>query len=822
MKTTSIILSLAAVAIMSSCSDCGTTTASGDGLPKMPMSDPYENTLEYAWEKKKVLESKLLSDAESSTKWIHEGRFGEMALSSEKAHSGKSSIMITSPTKGPNRPGSGRPWGTSGALFQAEGADWSDWNRISFWIYPDLPGHKVVSINTVFYNENGPEDEERSPNGKHGDNFQILDNHKWSKVNLEIGYIDRKKVRGFAIRYRLQGNEPGASETAKFYIDDLALEKVDEDHYEGWNIQPGEIAYNHAGYSINFPKTAFFPDASLKSFSLIDANTKAVAYEGQIDAQNTAIGAFSVADFTKFNTAGTYILQAGNFKSKPFIIDKFEKVFRSSIIKNINHFYTQRCGIAIEGIHDACHLDWLVSYDSLSINVHGGWHDAGDLSQGFGNTNEATLAMAELAVKYRKSDPELADRILAEAKWGAEWVLKTRFGNGARPGFSTKDMWTDNIIGNNDDHQSRANNNPGQNYAGATTEAAIYTAFKDKDKFFADYALKSAIEDYDFAEEATNRPPSQAQGGRPGGPQGGSRMGAQAAGVALSASLAMYEVTGIQKYKDNAIKYANIVVSCQQQEDLAADVPLKGFFYTNDAKETIVHYDHRGQEHYIVMGLAKIARMFPSEAAEWKKALQLYADFYKKIAVYNAPYYQIPAGIYDLDKAVEAVEQAKARAQAQAAQAAQTPGRPARAGGVNEDPVHQIRNGVKLNDRYYMRRFPVWGEMRGNSGTTLTQAKGLAEVANTLNDKDLLNLVYSQLDWHLGRNPFAQSLIYGEGYRYAEQYTVMSGNLIGGMPVGVQTRLNRDLPYWPAENCHNWKEIWVLPSAVWIALMSNF
>ena len=210
MKTTAIILSFATVAILGSCSGGGkAVTASGDGLPKMPMSDPYENTLEYAWEKKKVHESKLLSDAESLTNWEHAGRFGEMALSSEKAHSGKSAIMITSPTKGPSNPPGGRPWGTSGALFKAEGADWTEWNRISFWIYPDLPGHKVVSINTIFHNEN--DDEEKSPLGKHGDNFQIVDNQKWSKINLEIGYIDRKKVRGFEIRYRLQGNEPGAS-----------------------------------------------------------------------------------------------------------------------------------------------------------------------------------------------------------------------------------------------------------------------------------------------------------------------------------------------------------------------------------------------------------------------------------------------------------------------------------------------------------------------------------------------------------------------------------------------------------------------------------
>ena len=772
MKTITIALSFVAVVMISSCTgDNKTIKANGEGLPKMPMSDPYENSLTYTWSQKKVLKSKLLSDMETMDNWKQEGSYGTLTLSSEKVHDGKSALKIVSPTKGPNPPGGGRPWGVSGARFVADNADWTDWNRISFWIYPDLPGFTVVSINTIFHNDG----EDKVPDVKNGINFVNLQNQKWNKVYWEIDHLGREKVTGFVIQYRLQGNEPGASETATYYIDNVMLEKVDADHFEGWNVQPGEIAYNHSGYAINFPKTAFIPDSSIETFSLIDANTKVTVFKGEIEAQNTPLGSFSTADFSKYNTAGTYILEAGKLRSKPFIIDKFASIYRSSIIKTINHFYTQRCGFAIEGIHEACHLDWLVHYGDSSINVHGGWHDAGDLSQGFGNTNEATYAMAVLAEKLKKSDPELAARILEEARWGAAWVMKTRFGNGARPGFSTKDMWTDNIIGSKDDYQSRANNSSGQNYLGATTEAAVYTAFKEKDKFFAEYALKCAIEDYDFADAADK-----------------TRMNVQAAGVALSSALAMYEVTKDARYKTDAVKYANFVVSSQQQEDLATDVPLKGFFHQNPAKDNIVHYDHRGQEHTIVMGLAQICKMFPGEAAEWKKAIQLYANYYKEISKYNAPYYMIPAGIYDLTKA------------------------------RGEDQKEQIQKGVKLSDRYYLKRFPVWGEFRGNSGLILTQAKGLADIANILNDKDLLDIVYHQLEWHLGKNPFAQSLMYGEGYRYAGQYSTMSGDLIGGLPVGVQTHFNRDEPYWPAENCHNWKEIWVLPSAVWLELMANF
>jgi len=81
---------------------------------------------------------------------------------------------------------------------------------------------------------------------------------------------------------------------------------------------------------------------------------------------------------------------------------------------------------------------------------------------------------------------------------------------------------------------------------------------------------------------------------------------------------------------------------------------------------------------------------------------------------------------------------------------------------------------------------------------------------------------YRTFDWHLGINLFAQSLMYGEGYRFAAQYSAMSGYLVGGLPVGVQTHFNRDEPYWPAENCYNWKEIWVFPSLRWQMLVTDF
>jgi len=746
---------------------------SGD-LPPLPIKAVYENSLEYLWSQKIVHESKLLSDMETMGAWEHRGEFGSLTLSDEKTYKGKYALLLESPTREkpvvrPNRP-------NADAFYKANNEDWTNWNRVSFWIYPDLPGFNVVSIQMKLLNDG----EEKVPDsyGRNGLNFQILENQKWNRVYWEIAHLGREKVTGIEIRYRLQGHDFGATETVRFYIDEVYLEKVNADHFEGWNVQSGEIAYNHSGYTKGYPKIAFTSEAVGKKFTLKDQVSGKVIKDGVVNEKITPLGTFQIMDFSDVNTEGLYVLEAGKLKTKPFTIGTFSDVYRSSIIKTINHFYTQRCGFAVPGVHPACHLDFMCEHDGKSVPISGGWHDAGDLSQGIVNTAEATYSMMMLAEKLKKTDPVLSDRLLEEAEWGLSWVLRTRFENGFRSVWNVKDMRTDGIIGSDDDLNTTARKDSHANLISATTEAFAAIALKKRNPIIAAHALKCAIEDYKFGLEID--------------PNSRSRMSIQIAGAALNAALTIYEATSDEAYKKSAIEHANYLLSCQQQENLAADVPMKGFFCRSPEKEDIIHNAHTSFEQNYVVGLVRLSQLFPSEATEWKKAIRLYADFYKEICNHTAPYYMIPAGIYDISKA------------------------------RNEVDAEQIRNGVKLSERYYMKRFPVWGDFRGNSGTTLSQAKGLATVANYLQDNALLEIAYRAFDWHLGINPFTQSLMYGEGYRFAAQYSAMSGNLVGGLPVGVQTHINRDEPYWPAENCFNWKEIWVHPSTRWLMLASDF
>jgi hypothetical protein len=158
-------------------------------------------------------------------------------------------------------------------------------------------------------------------------------------------------------------------------------------------------------------------------------------------------------DFSSFQQTGDYALRAGNQRTRPFRID--DHVWDRTIWKALNFFYAERCGVAVPGVHDICHQDWRGHWKGEHINISGGWHDAGDLSQGLVNTSEAVYAMFDLAEAFQsqshESRQELADRLIEEAKWGLDWVMKTTFSDGARVHWATMRFWTNGRLGDYDD-----------------------------------------------------------------------------------------------------------------------------------------------------------------------------------------------------------------------------------------------------------------------------------------------------------------------------------------------------------------------------------
>jgi hypothetical protein len=63
--------------------------------------------------------------------------------------------------------------------------------------------------------------------------------------------------------------------------------------------------------------------------------------------------------------------------------------------------------------------------------------------------------------------------------------------------------------------------------------------------------------------------------------------------------------------------------------------------------------------------------------------------------------------------------------------------------------------------------------------------------------------------------------MYGVGYDWAQQYSVSSGDFVGSLPVGMQSRGNTDLPYWSSQNMYVYKEVWVHSTSRWLWLLED-
>jgi hypothetical protein len=88
-------------------------------------------------------------------------------------------------------------------------------------------------------------------------------------------------------------------------------------------------------------------------------------------------------------------------------------------------------------------------------------------------------------------------------------------------------------------------------------------------------------------------------------------------------------------------------------------------------------------------------------------------------------------------------------------------------------------------------------------------------------DLEAEDLAQHQAEWLLGRNPFSASIMYGEGYDWTPLYSVRSGQMVGAIPVGIETKEYNDAPYWPTQICWTYKEVWTQPVGEWIWLMQD-
>lgn len=783
-----------------------------------PMKINVQNSASLRWLNKDVLESRILDDMESPGHWVpftngaisvvdarvtakieeSKSMVTVMKYSSDKSHNGNRSLLMKLPTKmdGPG-PRSGRGWGTAGVIRNFENEDWNKFNRISIWIHPDCPGYYENWLEMRLFNEGF--EKLPAPFAQEGENTILLRNNEWNHIVWEIGNVARDRITKLEISSWMAGNEPEAIDTLAYYFDDLVLEKVDPEYIEGWNVWPGRISFSHTGYQSGASKSAIANNLKADEFRIVDQNSGQTVLSKPIQNVTSHLGTFQLLDFSEIQKSGSYFLEAGETITQPFRIDS--DIWEETIWKALNFFYVERCGTSIPAVHGSCHRDWTCIHGDKSIVINGGWHDAGDFTQGLGNTGDAVYAMFSLAEKMhaRGENPKLYERLLEEAQWGLDWILKTSFGDGFRNEGSINSRRTNGIIGDFDDVTSMAKNSPKTNFVASASEAIASRVLKERDPRLAAYSLKMAEADWQFAVENLNLNEESSSKATFSGSFDSGNVLHEIASAGILASVELWRATGNQRYANKAAELANVILESQQRKQPDWDIPINGFFYTSPAKDHILHYCHRGREQAPIVALTQLCEAFPDHPdwMKWYSGVTLYSEYLKTIAKYTEPYGVLPSSIYTDEEYLQVPESRQ------------------------ESFRKQVLNGIPLGKGHYLRLFPVWMDYRGHFGTILPKAQSLNNAARLRGDMESAKLAQHQLEWVVGRNPFSQSTMYGEGYDFTPLYTPSSGDIVGALPVGIQTRAESDIPYWPVQSTWTYKEVWVHPVTQWIWLMRD-
>ena len=770
---------------------------SQEHAPAMPMQARYEDGAEFRWLNKKVLDSRVLDSMEDLSPWSFAGA-GEMTLTDVRAKDGKHSLHIRSTTNIAQVDGSGE-WEDLVASRKFPGEDWSRYNRISLWVYPDVIGAPSISCSLTLHNDGSHKLPDRYNEGRH--ESITLNNHAWNHVVWEIAPLDRDHVTALDFSYSLPKKIPDPGDQTILDIDQLELQNVVADHVEGWNVSPGKIAFSHSGYSTGSSKSAIASDLSASQFEVIDQHTGLSVLTKPVEQTTTLLGKYQVLDFSEIRSPGSYVIKAGDTLTRSFQIGY--EPWRDSIWKAINFMYSERCGIEIPGLHGRCHQDIYTNHNDKRIIVNGGYHDAGDLSA-TGHTPAMVYALLSLAdsLKRQGGDPVLTNRLLEEARWGLNWVLKTRFGDGYRSTGQLVSYWTDGIMGTADDRFGQAVNDPEWNFRVSGVEALAARVLKDRDPELANGSLVIAEEDWKYAVEGL-------KAGAPLAEVYGAQDELERISFGVVASVELYRDTGDDRYAQEAIALGDQVLASQERTLQPWTIPLTGYFYTSPKRENLFHRFHIGQEQEPVMALVRLCEAFPDHDKwmKWYSAVVLHSEYYLKPAsTADAPYSVLPAAVYRESEA-RLLPESKNWTPLRAAD--------------RDAFVEEVRGGLPLGGEYYLRRFPVWFDFRGNSSVLLSEAKALSAAGHLRSDLQAEDLAEKQAQWLVGRNPFSTSLMYGEGYDWTPLYSVRSGQMVGALPVGIETKGFADAPYWPTQICWTYKEVWTAPVGQWIWLMQD-
>lgn len=303
----------------------------------------------------------------------------------------------------------------------------------------------------------------------------------------------------------------GREETDEF----TSLGLSPEFNYEVPESLPS-ILVDQVGYSVDSNKVAMINgETPPETFSVLDAKTGREVYTGKIESKgyDSSVNAYiSYADFTDFNTVGTYYIQAPSIGCS-YAFEIAQEPYRALFTKVFKQYYFNRCGLTLsselagEAAHNACHSREAQMKEEAMIkrDVSGGWHvdeiGSRDVVRGCQTVNTLLLSY-ELYPDYMGDDmgiPESGNGIpdvLDEVKYEIDWLLKMQDENSGAvyASVSSVDNKTSGYILYIDGITMNATINF------AATMAKFSYLYQSCDREFATLCLKASDRAYRYAE----------------------------------------------------------------------------------------------------------------------------------------------------------------------------------------------------------------------------------------------------------------------------------------------------------------------------------
>ena len=511
-------------------------------------------------------------------------------------------------------------------------------------------------------------------------------------------------------------------------------------------------------------------------------------YQGELRRISSRWGALWQADFSRFDRPGSYQVETDWQISAPFAIR--EQIYDRIVAGYLTFLRAQRCGCAVFGVHDACHLDdGVLDSDGSPWPATGGWHDAGDFRKWLAFTLyhvDALLTLRERIGTDLEGGDISSDSLLDEVAWGNSYfhrmidssgrVFEDVAGGRSPEGSSftyesnwwfenhpgcycdaSDNRWTDNVPRSGDERMIRTTYNPLVQWAFVHVQA----------RASAHLPPAQAERCYQFARQAAAYGRQHPHDGR-----------TLFLSAELRGNLELFAAG------DTSIHPAALIASAREMMERQAKTQegLSGYFMEARASDGFRSVAFAADPALTLLRLWELRSLVgDGQAAE--QARQSVVDYIENYLLADStsnPFCLTPYGVYHDPP--------------------------------DGDRQHFRDAGDGRGVRTYMHPFNAQGIVHGTSSVLMSHAHLLARSAAVLNQPQWRSAAERLLHWCLGHNTRNRSLFSGIGYRQPFGYSFRIPQVPEAMVVGFIGRPD-DSPYLEESTAIEWNtlEYWSIP-----------